>query len=116
MYAIAFITVKQISYRNHPRDMEGMYNDAYLQTRMIQVIQVYIEESRKVFTSIPNSRLKKYADSVDMIPNAQAGFRKGYSTNNVYMYLSFGENYIALLLSLKSRLIRFGGWSYGKNW
>ena len=36
----------------------------------------------KVFTSILNSRLTKYAGLVDMIPNAQAGFRKGYSTTD----------------------------------
>jgi hypothetical protein len=36
----------------------------------------------KVFTSILNSRLTKYADLVDKIPNAQAGFRKGYSTTD----------------------------------
>jgi hypothetical protein len=36
----------------------------------------------KVFTSILNSRLTQYADLVDKIPNAQAGFRKGYSTTD----------------------------------
>jgi hypothetical protein len=36
----------------------------------------------KVFTLILNSRLTKYADLVDKIPNAQAGFRKGYSTTD----------------------------------
>jgi hypothetical protein len=80
----------------------------------------------KVFTSILNSRLTKYADLVDMIPNAQAGFRKGYSTTDnifclyvlidIYIYMSFGKNYIAHLLTLKRRLIQFRGWGYGKNW
>ena len=36
----------------------------------------------KVFTSILNSRPTKYADLVDKIPNAQAGFRVGYSTTD----------------------------------
>ena len=34
----------------------------------------------KLFTSVLNSRLTKFADLVDMIPRAQAGFRKNYST------------------------------------
>ena len=86
----------------------------------------------KVFTSILNSRLTKYADLVDKIPNGQAGFRKGYSTTDnmfclhvlidiyiyiyIFIYMSFGKNYIAHLLTLKRRLIQFGGWGYGKNW
>jgi hypothetical protein len=82
----------------------------------------------KFFTSILNSRLTKYADLVDKIPNAQARFRKGYSTTDtifclhvlidiyIYIYMSFGKNYIAHLLTLKTRLIQFGGWGYGKNW
>ena len=36
----------------------------------------------KVFTSILNSRPTKCADLVDKIPNAQDGFRKGYSTTD----------------------------------
>jgi len=41
----------------------------------------------KVFTSILNNRLTKYADLVDIIPNAQAGFRKGYSTtDNMFLF------------------------------
>ena len=36
----------------------------------------------KVFTSILNNRLTKYADLVDIIPNAQAELRVGYSTTD----------------------------------
>ena len=52
----------------------------------------------KLFTSILNTRLSKYADLLEIIPDSQAGFRKGYSTlDNIFclhvlveIYLSFG--------------------------
>lgn len=41
----------------------------------------------KLFTSILNIRLTKYADLVNMIPDSQAWFRKGYSTaDNTFVY------------------------------
>jgi hypothetical protein len=42
----------------------------------------------KVFTSILNNRLTKYANLVDIIPNAQAGFRVGYSTTDNIFFLT----------------------------
>jgi hypothetical protein len=61
----------------------------------------------KVFTSILNSRLTKYADLVDMIPNAQAGFRKGYSTTDntfclhvlidIYIYVVWEKLYCTFI-------------------
>jgi hypothetical protein len=39
----------------------------------------------KLFTTIINTRLSKYADIAEIIPNIQAGFRKGYSTlDNIF--------------------------------
>ena len=35
---------------------------------------------------------------------------------DIYIYMSFGKNYIAHLLTLKRRLIQFGGCGYDKNW
>ena len=53
----------------------------------------------KLFTTIINTRLSKYADIAEIIPNIQAGFRKGYSTlDNIFclhvlidIYLSLGK-------------------------
>ncbi|MEW8547931.1 MAG: hypothetical protein AB2693_30870, partial [Candidatus Thiodiazotropha sp.] len=43
----------------------------------------------KVFTSILNNRLNKYAESYELINSCQAGFRKGYSTvDNLFVIQS----------------------------
>jgi hypothetical protein len=61
----------------------------------------------KVFTSILNSRPTKYADLVDKIPNAQAGFRVGYSTTDnifclhvlidIYIYVVWEKLYCTFI-------------------
>ena len=46
----------------------------------------------KLFTSILNERLQKYADEHDLINDCQAGFRKGYSTvDNTFILHSLIE-------------------------
>lgn len=53
----------------------------------------------KLFTSVINNRLTKFSDEIHLISDAQAGFRKGYSTTDnifilnalVSLYLSFGK-------------------------
>jgi hypothetical protein len=86
---------------NHPRDINNRYNHAYLQHKgdpgnpdSYRGITL-VSSVGKVFTSILNSRLTKYADLVDMIPNAQAGFRKGYSTtDNIFCLYVLIDIYI----------------------
>ena len=40
----------------------------------------------KLFTSILNSRLYRFSSYGDIIPKAQAGFRKGYNTlDNIFV-------------------------------
>ena len=63
----------------------------------------------KLFTSILNSRLTKYAELVDMIPDSQAGFRKGFSTvDNIFclhvlieLYLAFGKKLYCTFIDFK---------------
>ena len=46
----------------------------------------------KLFTSILNERLQKYADEHDLINDCQSGFRKGYSTvDNIFILHSLIE-------------------------
>ena len=55
----------------------------------------------KVFTSILNTRLNKFSDEVNLISDAQSGFRAGYSTcDNIFILYSL----IALFLSQKKKL------------
>ncbi|KAI0235914.1 hypothetical protein LSAT2_013530, partial [Lamellibrachia satsuma] len=43
----------------------------------------------KLFTSVFNSRLNEYLDSMNMIGEEQAGFRKGYSTlDHIFVFKS----------------------------
>jgi hypothetical protein len=43
----------------------------------------------KTFTAVLNNRLNKFADEVELISGAQAGFRSGFSTvDNIFVLLS----------------------------
>jgi hypothetical protein len=52
-----------------------------------------------MFSAILNNRLTKFSDKFELITNAQAGFRKGFSTNDnifilhalISIYFSFGK-------------------------
>ena len=39
----------------------------------------------KLFTAVLNNRLKLYLESYDVLSEAQAGFRKEYSTSSDFM-------------------------------
>ena len=62
----------------------------------------------KLFTAILNERLSKFADLFEIIPKAQAGFRKGFSTlYNIFvlnvlieLFFSCGEKNILKLYRL----------------
>ena len=64
----------------------------------------------KVFSSILNSRLNKYSDSINLISKAQAGFRRGFSTiDNIFVlfalisiYFSFGKKLYCTFIDFKS--------------
>lgn len=59
----------------------------------------------KLFTSILNSRLNKYADQNELINKTQSGFRKGYSTLDNIFILFFLVIYI--LIMVKKTVLRF---------
>ena len=40
-----------------------------------------------MFSAVLNNRLTKFSDECELITNAQAGFRKGFSTNNAKFIL-----------------------------
>ena len=62
----------------------------------------------KLFTSILNDRLTKYADLVNIIPEAQAGFRKGYSTvDNIFCLHVLIEIYLAMGKKLYCTFVDF---------
>jgi hypothetical protein len=52
-----------------------------------------------MFSAVLNNRLTKYSDECELITNASAGFRKGFSTiDNIFIlyalisiYFSFGK-------------------------
>ena len=55
----------------------------------------------KLFTSIINNRLKRYAEEKDLIDNCQAGFRKNHSTtDNIFIINSL----IDIVKSSKKKL------------
>ena len=63
----------------------------YIKRKGTQKIQIRIQAKTlvssisKLFTTIINTRLSKYADIAEIIPNIQTGFRKGYSTlDNIF--------------------------------
>jgi hypothetical protein len=41
----------------------------------------------KMFSAVLNNRLTKFSDECELITNAQAGFRKGFSTNDAIFIL-----------------------------
>ena len=63
----------------------------------------------KIFTAILNTRLTKFADIFDAIPDAQAGFRKGYSTlDNIFclhvliqLYFSSGKKLFCTFIDFR---------------
>lgn len=64
----------------------------------------------KTFSSILNNRLNIYAEHVDLVTRAQAGFRKGFSTvDNIFVlyalitiYFSFGKKLYCTFVDFKS--------------
>lgn len=49
----------------------------------------------KLYSSVINSRLNSFCDETDCIPEAQAGFRKGYSTiDNIFCLQSLVQKYL----------------------
>lgn len=42
----------------------------------------------KLFTSVLNERLNNYVNAIQIINEAQAGFRSGYSTIDNYIYFT----------------------------
>lgn len=64
----------------------------------------------KTFTAVLNNRLNKFADEVELISGAQAGFRSGFSTvDNIFvlhsliaMYFSFGKKLFCSFVDFKS--------------
>ena len=63
----------------------------------------------KLFTSILNKRLNKYADNIELITKVQAGFGKGYSTLDnivilhslISIYLSYGKKLYCTFIDFK---------------
>jgi hypothetical protein len=64
----------------------------------------------KTFTAVLNNRLNKFADEVELISGAQAGFRSGFSTvGNIFalhsliaMYFTFGRQLFCSFVDFKS--------------
>jgi hypothetical protein len=58
-----------------------------------------------MFSAILNNRLTKFSDKFELITNAQAGFRKGFSTNdNIFIlhamtsiYFSFWKKIVLFI-------------------
>jgi hypothetical protein len=77
-----------------------------------------------LFTSILNSRLKFFANDLNIISENQAGFRKGYSTvDNIFvlhalidLYFSFGKKLYCTFVDFKKFLTQFGEQGYGGNY
>ena len=77
-----------------------------------------------MFSAVLNNRLTKFSDEFELITNAQASFRKGFSTNDnififhalISIYFSFGKKncFVHLLIS-KVLLTLCGGYDYGKR-
>ena len=67
----------------------------------------------KLFTAILNNRLNNYLESMNLLCEEQAGFRKKYGTTDhifnlkciIDLYLFRGKNYFAPLLTIKKPLI-----------
>jgi hypothetical protein len=64
----------------------------------------------KVFSAVLNNRLTKFSDEFELITYAQAGFRKGFSTNDnifilhalISIYFSFGKKLFCSFIDFKS--------------
>ena len=58
----------------------------------------------KMFSAILNNRLKKISDKFELITNAQAGFRKGFSTNDNIFIL---HTLISIYFSFWKKIVLF---------
>ena len=64
----------------------------------------------KMFSAVLNNRLTKFSGEFELITNAQAGFRKGFSTNDnifilhalISIYFSFGKQLFCSFIDFKS--------------
>jgi hypothetical protein len=64
----------------------------------------------KVFSAVLNNRLTKFSDEFELITYAQAGFRKGFPTNDnisilhalISIYFSFGKKLFCSFIDFKS--------------
>ena len=64
----------------------------------------------KMFSAVLYNRLTKSSAEFELITNAQAGFRKGFSTNDnifilhalISIYFSFGKNFLCSFIDFKS--------------
>jgi hypothetical protein len=65
----------------------------------------------KMFSAVLNNRLTKFSNGFELITNAQAGFRKGFSTNDniifilhalISIYFSFGKKLFGSFIDFKS--------------
>ena len=64
-----------------------------------------------MFSVVLNNRLTKFSNGFELITNAQAGFRKGFSTNDniifilhalISIYFSFGKKLFGSFIDFKS--------------
>jgi hypothetical protein len=63
-----------------------------------------------MFSVVLNNRLTKCSDEFELITNAPAGFRKGFSTNDnifilhalISIYISFGKKLLCSFIDFKS--------------
>jgi hypothetical protein len=70
----------------------------------------------KTFTAVLNNRLNKFADEVELISGAQAGFRSGFSTvDNIFglsnsdgFFFFWKKNCFLLSLTFKVHSTQFG--------
>jgi len=58
-----------------------------------------LSATSKLFTKILNDRLVYWAESLHLIPESQAGFRKGYSTiDNIFTLQSMVQKYLDTII------------------
>ena len=74
-----------------PNTQKGNVNDPN-NYRGISLIDVL----NKIFTGILNDRIYKYSTENDILEEAQAGFRKGYSTtDNIFTLQAMVQKYLS---------------------
>ena len=78
---------KAMIYPLHKKGHRGSV-DNYRSISLLNVLS-------KIYNTIINKRLSKFCDENDIIPEAQAGFRKGYSTtDNIFTLQSLVQKYL----------------------